>query len=169
MRHLVLCALVLAACGEAPPPEKTALEQIDDARDDAAPTKREIPEKPPLEQINAARDGKALAEDEILEKTALAHAEEMARLGYFGHFSPTPANRTPDVRLALHGWPLERAHYEMLAMNTTLQEAIEMWVAKPALKKALSDPKYKVVGVASATSAAGLESKRTYWVLLLGE
>ena len=54
VRHLALCALVLAACGRKPPP----------------------PPKTALDRINGLRGDAALTEDEILTKTALAHAED---------------------------------------------------------------------------------------------
>jgi len=43
----------------------------------------------------------------IVEKLVLSsrgHCEEMARLGYFGHFSPTPGRRTPYDRMKLQGY-----------------------------------------------------------------
>ena len=143
-RVTCLVVVLAAACGNeqktSPPPE-TVLGLVNDLRRDAAVT-----------------------ENEILTRTALAHAEEMARLGYFGHFSPTPQNRTPEDRLARHGWPPDRRYFELLVFANSPEEALAKWVAKPELKKELLDPKYKVAGVVSASGR-----ERTYWVLLLAE
>ena len=144
IRRVTCLVVVLSAgCGneqKAPSPPKTALGLVNDLRRDA------------------------VTEDEILTRTALAHAKEMARLGYFGHFSPTPQNRTPEDRLARHGWPPDRRHFELLVSANSPEEALAKWAAKPELKKELLDPKYKVAGVASASGR-----ERTYWVLLLAE
>ena len=43
----------------------------------------------------------------VVEKLTLSsrgHCEEMNRLGYFGHFSPTPGRRTPYDRMKLQGY-----------------------------------------------------------------
>ena len=148
-RVTCLVVVLAAACGSEPmaaPSPKTALGLVNDLRSDAAVT-----------------------EDKILTRTALAHAEEMARLGYFGHFSPTPGKRTPDDRLARHGWPPDRRYFELLTFANSPEEALTKWAAKPELKKELLDPKYKVAGVASASGRVEPDSERTYWVLLLGE
>ncbi len=41
---------------------------------------------------------------EKLVKSSRGHCEEMSRLGYFGHFSPTPGRRTPYDRMRLEGY-----------------------------------------------------------------
>ncbi|MHC4958339.1 MAG: FHA domain-containing protein [Planctomycetota bacterium] len=41
---------------------------------------------------------------EKLVKSSRGHCEEMSRLGYFGHFSPTPGRRTPYDRMKLEGY-----------------------------------------------------------------
>ena len=43
----------------------------------------------------------------LIEKLVLSsrgHCEEMSRIGYFGHFSPTPGRRTPYDRMRLAGY-----------------------------------------------------------------
>jgi len=47
---------------------------------------------------------KLLAISEPLVQAARRHSQEMARLGYFGHTSPTPANRSPGRRCANQGY-----------------------------------------------------------------
>ncbi|MFB3065954.1 MAG: CAP domain-containing protein, partial [Planctomycetota bacterium] len=41
---------------------------------------------------------------EPLVLSSRGHCEEMSKLGYFGHFSPTPGRRTPYERMALQGY-----------------------------------------------------------------
>jgi len=45
-----------------------------------------------------------LAISEPLTQAARKHSQEMQRLGYFGHDSPTPANRSPAQRCASEGY-----------------------------------------------------------------
>ncbi|MEM8885638.1 MAG: FHA domain-containing protein [Planctomycetota bacterium] len=40
----------------------------------------------------------------LLVKSSRDHCEEMSRLGYFGHFSPTPGRKTPFDRMRLVGY-----------------------------------------------------------------
>jgi len=47
---------------------------------------------------------KPLAISEPLTQAARKHSQEMARLGYFAHDSPTPANRSPGQRCANEGY-----------------------------------------------------------------
>lgn len=46
---------------------------------------------------------KALKYDDRMVKAARLHSEEMQKLGYFAHDSPTPANRTPKMRCDRQG------------------------------------------------------------------
>ncbi len=45
-----------------------------------------------------------LAVNPKIHKAARGHAEEMGSLGYFGHFSPNPAHKTPFQRMSLEGY-----------------------------------------------------------------
>lgn len=97
--------------------------------------------------------------DLALEQAARLHADEMDRLGYFGHFSPVPGNRSPSDRLAKQGWPEERRHAELLAKADTAEAAFEAFLAKPENAKILADPAFKYAGVARSGDC---------WVVLLG-
>jgi uncharacterized protein YkwD len=97
--------------------------------------------------------------DPALGKAARLHADEMARLGYFGHFSPVPGNRSPGDRLAKQGRPEERRHAELLAKADTAEAAFEAILAKPENAKILADPAFKYAGVARSGDC---------WVVLLG-
>lgn len=47
---------------------------------------------------------RAIIIDDRLVKSARGHCEEMQRLGYFGHFSPIPERKTPDLRAKIEGY-----------------------------------------------------------------
>ena len=145
MRHVAVCLLLLAACGE-----------------------QESPQAPPrapdfVDLLNGYRRAAGVAtevsKDEVLARAAAAHAAEMERLGYYGHFSPTPGNRTPDDRLAREGWPADRRYFELLALDDSAEAALASWKAKPAYDRALLDPGVDVLGMAR---------RGRCWVLLLG-
>jgi hypothetical protein len=101
----------------------------------------------------------ALVPEEALRKTASLHAKEMDRLGYFGHFSPVPGNRSPSDRLAKQGWPEGRRHAELLAQADTASAAFAAILAKPENAKVLADPAFRHAGVARSGRC---------WVVLLG-
>ncbi len=86
MRHLAACLSLLAACGKREPPRAPDLVDL-------------------LNGYRRAAGVAAVSKDEVLARAAAAHAAEMERLGYYGHFSPTPGRRSPDDRLAREGWP----------------------------------------------------------------
>lgn len=94
-----------------------------------------------------------LAADKVLTKAAQGHADEMARLGYYGHFSPVPAHRSPDDRVREAGWRRGRAYQEFLAQAGSPAEALRSWEGNVLVKR------YTVAGVGR---------RGRYFVLLLG-
>lgn len=137
---LAACLVLPAACGEPKPPRaRDFLDLLEDYRRSAGVA--------------------APARDEALTRAAEAHAAEMERLGYFGHYSPTPGNRTPDDRVQREGWPPDRRYSELLALADSADGALAAWKAKPELDRALVDAGYGVIGFAR---------RGRHWVLLLG-
>jgi hypothetical protein len=78
----------------------------------------------------------------------------MARLGYYGHFSPVPANRSPDDRVRNAGWDGGRAYKELLAQADSADAAFRSWEAKDLLDRSFT--------------VAGVGRNGRYFVLLLG-
>ncbi len=126
----------------------------------------EEPELSPEEDLTAILDGHRLdlglsrfGSGDPLWKAARLHANEMDRMGYFGHFSPTPGNRSPSDRLAKVGWPEESRHSELLAKAESAEAAFAAILAKPENAAILADPAFKFAGVAQSGDC---------WVVLLG-
>jgi uncharacterized protein YkwD len=57
---------------------------------------------------------------------ARGHCEEMERLGYFSHFSPTPGRRTPFDRMRLAGYT--KGLGENLAIQASAEGAHSSWL-----------------------------------------
>ncbi len=71
---------------------------------DVDATKAEMAEMNITNDYRLMMGRSALAVNEKLLKAARGHSKEMADLGYFSHFSPTPALRTPFMRMAREGY-----------------------------------------------------------------
>ncbi len=101
------------------------------------------------------RNGAApLVADKVLTKAAQGHADEMARLGYYGHVSPVPDHRSPDDRVRNAGWERGRAYQELLAQADSPEQALRSWKAKDLL--------------GATFKVAGVGHNGRYFVLLLG-
>ncbi|MCB9882065.1 MAG: hypothetical protein H6834_09760 [Planctomycetes bacterium] len=67
----------------------------------------------------------ALAWNPKLQRATRSHSEEMATLGYFSHFSPTPGRENPFSRMKLEGYT--RGHGENIAGGGGAKEVHERW------------------------------------------
>jgi uncharacterized protein YkwD len=96
-----------------------------------------------------------LSVDKFLEKAAASHSEEMARLNYFDHTSPTPGRETPDVRIRLAGSNATKTG-ENLAMFSNFPEpelaerAVTGWMNSPGHRRNLLDPSFTHIGIGIA-------------------
>jgi len=63
---------------------------------------------------------------EELAKSSRGHCVEMGKLGYFGHFSPTPGRRTPYDRMKLEGYRYG-ASENIIMGNTTPEGSHHGW------------------------------------------
>ena len=95
----------------------------------------------------------------VLAQAARHHAEEMARLGYFSHVSPTPGRRQPEERVRLVG-----GAHAMLGENLAdvgvreLADAdriVNGWMASPGHRTTLLHASWTHVGFGVAEGAGG--------------
>ncbi len=76
---------------------------------------------------------------------AQGHAEEMGRLGYFAHMSPTPGRRTPYDRMKLAGY--EAGVSENIAMVDGALGAHNAWCQSSGHHRNLLDPGHREMGI----------------------
>lgn len=129
----------------------------------ALPTLVERVEAPALESriivlTNAerARHGLApLAADAPLTRAARAHSEEMIRLDYFAHESPTAALRTPSRRAAKAGCTDVEvgeniAFYEGYEGDDVARRVVADWMNSPGHRANILRPSYTHIGIGLA-------------------
>lgn len=106
-----------------------------------------------LSNIERAKQGiPALKLDLRLENAATAHSEEMARLDYFSHDSPTPGRETIEKRILLSGISSGNvneniAFYGGFPVAELAQESVNGWMNSPLHRRTLLDPSYTHIGV----------------------
>ena len=115
-----------------------------------------------LALTNEARAGAGaapVAHSAVLAQAARHHAEEMVRLGYFGHVSPTPGRGAPEQRVRLVG-----GTHAMLGENLAEVSARSLdvgdrivggWLASPGHRATLLQPAWTHVGFGLAEDANG--------------
>ena len=86
-----------------------------------------------------------------------AHAEEMSKLGYFSHMSPTEGRRTPSDRMRLHGY--NAGVSENIALVDGAQGAHNAWCTSSGHHRNLLDPHHTEMGI-------GADGR--YWVQNFG-
>ncbi len=79
---------------------------------------------------------------------ARGHSEEMARLGYFGHYSPTPGRRTYNDRLKLVGYT--KGASENCALNSSAEGAHNGWTHSAGHHRNLLHPAHTEFGVGNS-------------------
>lgn len=86
-----------------------------------------------------------LAVSHKLARAAREHSNEMSRLGYFGHFSPTPGRRTPMDRMRAEGYTHPIG--ENCALADGAQAAHEGWTHSSGHHRNLLMPSHTEFGV----------------------
>ncbi len=76
---------------------------------------------------------------------AQGHAEEMSRLGYFAHMSPTPERRTPFDRMKLAGYSYGVS--ENIALNGSAMGAHNSWLGSSGHHRNLLHPDHREMGI----------------------
>ena len=93
-----------------------------------------------------------LMEHGLLGAAATAHSEEMLKLDYFSHTSPTPGKTTPEDRVRSTG-----ANPRLVAENIfscsgyepngVAQLAVEQWLQSPGHRRNMLDPRATHIGI----------------------
>lgn len=83
-----------------------------------------------------------------LDESAQGHADEMARLGYFAHFSEVPGRRTPFDRMKLAGY--NGGASENIALNDSAPMAHYAWCHSSGHHRCLLNPGYTEVGLGNS-------------------
>jgi uncharacterized protein YkwD len=115
------------------------------------------------EQLRITNDYRALfrhrplAAVRTLCAASQAHAEEMSKLGYFSHMSPTEGRRTPSDRMRLHGY--NAGVSENIALVDGAQGAHNAWCTSSGHHRNLLDPHHTEMGI-------GADGR--YWVQNFG-
>jgi uncharacterized protein YkwD len=104
-----------------------------------------------LEVTNAYRrmfGHRPLAVNTKVCAAARSHSEEMSRLGYFSHFSPTPGRRTPFDRMQLMGYA--QGASENCAINPSADGAFAAWLTSSGHHRNLLLPLHTEIGIGNA-------------------
>lgn len=121
----------------------------------------EVTETIPLvNKIRTLHSKTTLQHDAALSRIAQAKAEDLAKLGYFSHTSPTYG--TVGQMLDKFNYPWT-AYGENIAKGyVTPQSVVDAWMASPGHKENILSSKFTHIGVGYDTSADGTP----YWVHL---
>jgi uncharacterized protein YkwD len=96
-------------------------------------------------QYRAMFGHRPLAIVRVVCEAAQGHAEEMTRLGYFAHMSPTPGRRTPYDRMQLVGYTAGVS--ENIALCDSAATAHHAWCHSSGHHRNLLDPGHHEVGI----------------------
>jgi hypothetical protein len=88
---------------------------------------------------------------------ARGHAQEMSKLGYFSHFSPTPGRKTPSDRMLLAGYT--HGAGENIALTDGAEGAHLAWCQSSGHHRNLLSPNH---------TEAGMAGDGRYWVQNFG-
>lgn len=100
-----------------------------------------------------------LAHSDTLAQAARHHVEEMVRLGYFSHVSPSPGRGSPDQRVRMAGGTLVTIGENLAEVSARDLEAagriIGGWLASPGHRATLLNSAWTHVGFGLAEDANG--------------
>ncbi|WP_299150610.1 CAP domain-containing protein [uncultured Tateyamaria sp.] len=114
-----------------------------------------------LAAVNAERAAKgrsALIYDAQLEAAAVAHAQDMARAGFFSHTGSDGSNI--GVRLKRVGYPFCFGAENIAAGQRSLNQVMAAWMGSTGHRKNILHRKAEAVGVAQGPG--------NRWVMVLG-
>jgi len=104
---------------------------------------------------------------ETLARAARAHSEEMARLNYFEHTSPTAATRSPLVRAMRAGLRGDRLFVaENIAMGTFRNDharhIVKLWMDSPGHRENIMRKNLRYLGVGVSQSSRDLYATQLF-------
>ncbi|MDQ3457911.1 MAG: CAP domain-containing protein [Deinococcota bacterium] len=114
-----------------------------------------------LQHSNLERRGAGLTElrpDEALALAARHHAEEMVRLRYLAHESPTPENATLSLRVARAGSAAQFVGENLARLPSAAdapRQAIRGWMESPGHRANLLHPAFTHAGFGVASTSRG--------------
>jgi uncharacterized protein YkwD len=111
-----------------------------------------------------ARELTMLTHSTLLANTARSHASDMVAQGFFAHVSPTTGDLTD--RLRARHLLFVRA-VENIAVADSADGAFQQWMASPAHRANLEDPRVTTFGVGVATTMTPNGRQRYYAVVVL--
>lgn len=107
----------------------------------------------------------ALQWNGALTQAAAGHSQDMAALNYFSHTSAD--GHTPDQRISAAGYPW-RAYGENIAAGySTVQAAVDAWLASDGHCANIMNPGLRDIGVA-CVPGTGTSTYPNYWTMDLG-
>lgn len=116
-----------------------------------------VPAQYTLEQVRIDAGVPPLKRNAALTRAAQAHAEDMAKRGYYAH--TTPEGVTFDKRISDAGYCVASMSENLTEKAQTEERAIEMWMNSPSHRKNMLNGKFTHYGMGQAGG---------YWVLDLG-
>ncbi len=112
-----------------------------------------------LQAVNRTRGQRslvALSRRGELDAVARAHAEDMARRGYFSHFSPEGRNPVDRLDAAgLEGFTLAAENVGRTDQQPPNQRILEAWLASPDHRRNLLGPAFNATGIGIARAPGG--------------
>ncbi len=147
----LLAALLLAALPAAAAAACAGTDRVPATRADAADAARAV--RCLVGEARARHGRRALRPSALLNGIAHAHARDMVRRRYFSHTSPD--GREPAARAAARGAARLGLRWigENLAWATpgraTARAVVRRWLASPAHRATMLDPRFRLVGVAA--------------------
>ncbi len=89
---------------------------------------------------------RALRIDARLVESARGHSDDMARLGFFDHFSPVPGKRGPDDRVRLAGYPAAGCSENIAMAGGSPESAHTGWIHSSGHHRNLLSPAWVEMG-----------------------
>ena len=110
-----------------------------------------------VNQQRAANGLKALSMDSALTKTATLKSQDMAKLGYFDHTSPTYGS--PFDMMKQFGITYRAAGENIAMGQTSPQQVMQDWMNSPGHRANILNSSFTKLGVGIAQNSSG----QYYW------